>query len=330
MSNEITVQSESAPALMEEMSFEQLTARVQKIEQAIAKVLKPGVDVGVIPGTQKPSLLKPGAEKLAMLFLLDSEYVNEKVFDGNHLTVHSTCTLYHIPTGRRVGSGSGMCSTKESKYALRKAQRLCPKCGKPTIIKPKPRPGRPQSWWCNTYNDGCGSNFKLDDPAIVNQALGEVANDKLPDQWNPVTKIAQKRAKVDAVLGVTGASQFLTQDVEDSMEEEEPAPAQPEAPPQAASAPQNGQPETPQAQAAPKPKTAPKPKSAPASDTITAEQVEEIKAVCAELGYDADEIRDSYRERIGNAQLELKDFTVGMFKNFMLSADTARKRKQAG
>lgn len=326
MSNEITVQTEQSPALMEEMSFEQLTARVQKIEQAIAKVLKPGVDVGVIPGTQKPSLLKPGAEKLAMLFLLDSEYQNEKVFDGNHLTVHSTCTLYHIPTGRRVGSGSGMCSTRESKYALRRGQLVCPKCGKATIIKPKPRPGRPQSYWCNTYNEGCGSNFKLDDPAITEQSRGDVANDKLPDSWNTVTKIAQKRAKVDAVLGATGASQFLTQDVEDTVEEAETQ----EAPSQAASAPTNGQGEMPLAQPKEKPKTAQKAKSAPASDTITAEQVEEIKAVCTELGYDADEIRDSYRERIGNAQLELKDFTIGMFKNFMQSADTARKRKQAG
>jgi hypothetical protein len=47
------------------------------------------------------------------------------------------------------------------------------------------------------------------------QEVGEIENPDLPDLWNTVLKMAEKRARVDAVLAVTGASALFTQDAED-------------------------------------------------------------------------------------------------------------------
>jgi hypothetical protein len=77
-------------------------------------------DFGVIPGGKKPSLWKPGAEKLCLTFRLSPSFTSVETYDGDHLTIKSTCTLTHIPTGRVMGGGEAICSTKEKKYRQRK------------------------------------------------------------------------------------------------------------------------------------------------------------------------------------------------------------------
>ena len=139
--------------------------------------------------------------------------------EGAHLTVLSKCTLYHIPTGNRMGSGMGSCSTKESKYAYRQAKRVCPACGKDAIVRGKPEYGG--GWLCFKKKDGCGSKFAENDALITSQPVGRVPNPDLHDVHNTILKMANKRALVAAVLNVTAASDLLTQDLED-------APPQPE------------------------------------------------------------------------------------------------------
>jgi hypothetical protein len=171
------------------------------------------VDYGVIPGTQKPTLLKPGAEKLSVLFQLDVQLVNEKRWEqDSHLTVISRATAFHAPTGTRLGYGEGVCSTREKKYAKRLAARACPTCSQETIFRSK-KDG--EGWYCWKKKGGCGAQFAADAPAIVGQDAGEKENPDLPDTWNTVVKMAEKRARVDVVLAVTGASALFTQDVED-------------------------------------------------------------------------------------------------------------------
>lgn len=204
-----------------------LSDRLAVIEEAAKKAMKKDVDFGEIPGTNKPTLLKPGAEKLSVLFQLDIQINNEKHFDGQHLTVTSKATAFHAPTGTRVGYGEGMCSTRERKYAYRTSKLKCPECSEETIFKskypPRDNPAAPPGWYCWADKGGCGKNYAADDPAIVGQTRGTVENPDLPDTWNTVLKMAEKRARVDAVLAVTGASALFTQDVEDQ-------PAQPPAP----------------------------------------------------------------------------------------------------
>ena len=62
-----------------ERSIEELVAQSQKIRQAMEQAMEVGHHYGKIPGTAKPTLLKPGAEKLCLLFRLDPQYHSEPV-----------------------------------------------------------------------------------------------------------------------------------------------------------------------------------------------------------------------------------------------------------
>jgi hypothetical protein len=209
----------SSLARRDELTIEDMIAQVTKVHDVMARVMKDGEHYGVIPGTgSKPTLLKPGAEKLCMLFRLDPQYQSAETFEGKHLTVKTTCTLYHIPTGERWGSGEGSCSTKESKYAYRESKRLCPKCGRDAIIRGKKEYGG--GWLCFAKKFGCGSKFLENDATIMAQEVGRVANEDLADQYNTVLKMSNKRALVAAVLNVTAASDIFTQDIEDLQQAE--------------------------------------------------------------------------------------------------------------
>lgn len=196
---------------------EQLLARVKKIRAVQAEVMQEGLHYGKIPGVDKPTLLKPGAEMLGMTFQLDPQFSIDERREGDHLECVVTCTLYHIPTSHRVGSGIGSCSTRESKYAYRKGERKCPECGQAAIIKGKEQYGG--GWLCwnkpEKGKHGCGAKFVDGDKTIENQDAGRVANPDIADQYNTVRKMACKRAHVAAILFACGASELFTQDVED-------------------------------------------------------------------------------------------------------------------
>ena len=217
-------------ALAPQVNAGELVARLDMIRDAADKAMREGVDFGNVPGTDKPTLFKPGAEKLGVLFQLDVQLVNDKTFDGDHLTVVSSATVYHAPTGSRLGYGEGVCTTKERKYAYRKQERTCPSCGEAAVIKGKAEYGG--GWLCWKKRDGCGAKFPDGDKSIEDQAAGEIDNPDLPDLWNTVVKMAEKRARVDAVLAVTGASALFTQDMEDTATQT--SEAQTESRPQAA------------------------------------------------------------------------------------------------
>jgi predicted RNA-binding Zn-ribbon protein involved in translation (DUF1610 family) len=222
-------------AVVPQVQAEDLVQRLEVIQTAADRAMKDGVDYGKVPGTDKPTLLKPGAEKLGVLFQLDVQIVNEKIWGpGEHLTVIAHATVFHAPTGARLGYGEGACSTREKKYGKRTAKRKCPTCGAEQINRSKypPRENRSADpgWYCHAKFGGCGAQFDATDPAIVDQKQGEVENPNLADMWNTVLKMAEKRARVDAVLAVTGASAIFTQDVEDQPRDEPPPepPAKPE------------------------------------------------------------------------------------------------------
>ena len=204
-------------AVPDELSVEQLVSRVEKVHEVQKRVMKDGIHYGVIPGCEKPTLLKAGAEILALTFKLDAEFEQEKEFDGEHLTVYSTCTLYHAPTGIRAGSGKSACSTKEEKYAYRHASRRCPECGNESVIKGRQEFGG--GWLCWKKKNGCGFKFPDGDKRIESQPEGKVPNDRIPDCYNTVIKMADIRAHRAAILFTTAASDVFTQD----MEETEPA-----------------------------------------------------------------------------------------------------------
>ena len=169
-----------APFLASSMTAEDVSAHVSLVKDAMTKAMVKGEDFGTIPGCDKPTLFKPGAEKLCVLFRLAPSFETVEHFDGNHLTVRSKCTLTHINSGRPIAQGDAICSTKEKKYAKRKL------------------------------------NGKV------------VDNQELPDCYNTVLKMADKRALVAAALVATAASSIFTQDMGDDEkpEEKEPVEAQ--------------------------------------------------------------------------------------------------------
>jgi hypothetical protein len=208
-------------AVTPQVKASELVARLSVIREAMQTAMVNGIDYGRVPGTEKPTLFKPGAEKLGVLFQLDLQYVNEKIWGPEeHLTVISHGTVFHAPSGTRQGYGEGVCTTRERKYAYRKQERLCPACSMPAVIAGKPEYGG--GWVCWGKRGGCGSKFAEADAQITGQEVGEVENPDLPDLWNTVVKMAKKRAQVDAILSVTGASALFTQDAAEDQREPPP------------------------------------------------------------------------------------------------------------
>lgn len=167
------------------MTVDALLSQRSLITEAMQKVMKRDVDFGRIGGGDKDSLLQPGAQKLCMVFRLAPLFESKEIIDGNHLTIKATCTIRHSPTGMVLGSGEGLCTTKEKKYAKRK------------------------------------ENGRI------------VDNANLPDLYNTILKMANKRALVAAVLNVTAAGDIFTQDLVDEKDEplvvpdrDEPKPAE--------------------------------------------------------------------------------------------------------
>lgn len=221
--NEKAVMQKMTSAISAEMSVQELIGQVRLIQNAMQLVMKEGEHYGVVPGTKKNVLLKPGAEKLLLLFRLAPTYGVDQVYENDgHFNVTTTCTLTHAPTGSIAGAGMGMCTSKESKYAYRQGKRACPACGAEALIKskfpPKFDPQGDNAWFCFPKNGGCGKEYASDDEDITKQNTGRVPNPDLPDTYNTVLKMSNKRALVAAVLNVTAASDIFTQDLEDLPE----------------------------------------------------------------------------------------------------------------
>jgi ssDNA-binding Zn-finger/Zn-ribbon topoisomerase 1 len=223
------------------MSLSLAVQRRDVIIQAVRDLMKAEQDFGVIPGTQKPTLYQPGADKLNNLFGLVPRFETvERTEDwtgaqhgGESFFSYTVkCRLYRGDF--LMGEGDGSCNSWESKYRYRSAERTCPNCGKPTIIKGKAEYGG--GWICFAKKGGCGAKFSDNDPAIKEQIVGRVPNPDIADVVNTVLKMANKRAKIAATLNATSAHEFFTQDVEDMPEfagHEPPTPT-PQSKPQAA------------------------------------------------------------------------------------------------
>lgn len=192
--------------------------RLANIVRALRNdVFRDGHDFGIIPGTgDKPTLLQPGMEKLMRALKLRPEYVEKsrvEDFDSGVIFYRYECRLVEYETGLCVSTAIGSANSRESKWRYRNADRVCPNCGKGTIIKGKAEYGG--GWLCFAKKGGCGSKFKDGDPAIEAQAVGKVENPDIFDQMNTIDKMAQKRALGSAIKGAANVSEFFTVDLED-------------------------------------------------------------------------------------------------------------------
>jgi ssDNA-binding Zn-finger/Zn-ribbon topoisomerase 1 len=209
------VKQETALVLAEHlpMTLELLKQFKDATENEITGFIK-GIDFVEIPGVPKPFMAQPGAEKLGRRVRLRPDYGTPEIVSypehPGHREVRVKCKLYSIITGEQWGEGIGVCSTLESKYRYRQANRKCPECGKEAIIKGKKEYGG--GWLCWKKNGGCGAKYQEDDPVILEQQTGRVENPDIADVYHTIEMMAQKRAFIKAIRTVTATSDKFTQD----------------------------------------------------------------------------------------------------------------------
>lgn len=175
-----------------------------------------GTDFGKIPGCgPKPTLYLPGAQKSTMYFNCFPTYKIKKDDLGTgHVEFTIRCLLFSRGSRDQVGEGVGCCSTMESKYRFRKAEKVCPKCGQNAIIRGKAEYGG--GWICFEKKGGCKAKFADNAQAITSQPEGLVENEDLWGIRNTILKMAKKRAFVDAAITLGCLSELFTQDIEDT------------------------------------------------------------------------------------------------------------------
>mgnify|MGYP000895451160 CR=1 FL=1 len=175
----------------------QIRNQVNLIQSVMKAVMKKDVHYGIIPGCDKPSLYKPGAEKLLSTFQIS---VEPEVIDLSTPDEARYRVLAHgvyRNTGVSVGTGIGECSSNEEKYKWRRAS-----CDEEFDAAPE---DRKRIKWGKTRNGGAYQ---------VKQVRTEIA-----DVANTILKMAKKRAQIDLTLTSTAASDIFTQDIEDLPEE---------------------------------------------------------------------------------------------------------------
>jgi len=218
--NEITVTEAQPGFLAPVVTAQAALAAYQAKKDLIDGIMKPTVDFGVIPGSSKPTLLKAGAEKATSFFGLSPHFKDAGIVEDWTGEQHGgepffyyrrTCELWR--GNMIVASVDGSCNSWEKKYRYRSSERVCPMCGKATIIKGKEEWGG--GWLCYAKKGGCGAKFRDNDTSITEQATGQVKNPDVADIVNTILKMADKRALVAATLIATGLSEYFTQDIED-------------------------------------------------------------------------------------------------------------------
>lgn len=179
----------------ETLTAVQVRAQVNLIQEVMKSVMKKDTHYGTIPGCQKPTLYKAGAEVLATTFRLavDPEVTDLSNNDEIRYRVRVKLTAAN---GNFVGVGIGEASTNEEKFMWRKAV-----CKEEFEATPEDR--KRVKW--SKSKDGAYSQDQV--------------RTNISDLANTVLKMAKKRAQIDAILTATAASDIFTQDIEDLPEE---------------------------------------------------------------------------------------------------------------
>ena len=236
----------AAPVLTSDQYLQQYS-RIQGFYEV---VMVSGIDYGVIPGTEKPTLLKPGAQKLGVLFGLSAKWeIIEMITDWTgqdhsgepFLYYRMKVDLYQGP--RMVSSAVGSANSWEGRYRFRwqaesdipsniDIERLESRTSEFTewgwaIEKRETqgRYGKPVEYW-DMFEEAIADDSAVqtmkqnrrgeEQPAwSIRSVAYKVPNMDVGDLDNTIMKQALKRAYVDAMLYATGASSFFTQDVED-------------------------------------------------------------------------------------------------------------------
>jgi hypothetical protein len=236
------------------MSMEIALARRAAIVEFTRRIMVRDQDFGEIPGTNKPTLLKPGAEKLCNFFGLEPEFTPiledldwTGALHGGEAFCYARYRCRLQREGRVVGVGEGSCNSWEVRYRYRwVAEDQVPTHFDRTVL-PKRESRRmlcefdfaieraettgayaksAEHWqmFRDAIRNGTARQVEkatrrgnsIAWEIDVDLALFRIPNPDVADVVNTIQKMAQKRALVAATLIATSASEFFTQDVEDA------------------------------------------------------------------------------------------------------------------
>lgn len=199
MSSQALVKVENELAVRDQFgsghAIKEYVERFNMLVEFVKTVMKKDVDFGTIPGTDKPTLLKPGAEKLNTFFHLRAipELVS-KVEDwaGGFFYYQYRSNIYKGDT--LVCAAEGSANSKEKKYRWRNVPSWkATEDDKRQALRQEQRTGKG------------GKSY----------TVYVIENTEPFDIVNTLQKMAQKRALVAATLLAVNASEFFTQDIED-------------------------------------------------------------------------------------------------------------------
>ena len=196
--------SKQLMTLPDEQTFRHDIEAINKFQKIVRATMVDGQDYGVIPGTSKPTLLKPGAEKIAKLLGLSDLYeiVDRQEDWGKPFFRYLVrCKLVSVSSGVTISEGLGECNSMESKYRWR-------------WVWPDDVSDNEKSTLVFRRTKNGGKQYRID-------------NDDIYSQVNTVLKMAKKRALVDAALSAGRLSEVFTQDIEDIPSVSEPQSSQP-------------------------------------------------------------------------------------------------------
>jgi len=177
------------------LTAQQIRTNVNLIQQVLKSVFVKDVHYGTIPGTPKPTLYKPGAEKIMVLFRLNGKPHIKDLSTPDEIRYRVSVMVTHQVTKHEIGWGVGECSSNETKY-------------KWIGVKfPTDWDGTPEDRRREIWKQGREKPYKVQQ---VRANISDVAN--------TVLKMAKKRALVDATLTCTAASDVFDQDIEDMPE----------------------------------------------------------------------------------------------------------------
>jgi len=177
-------------------AIQQLQARMETVLAVMANVLEDGKDYGRIPGTDKPTLYKPGAEKLMLTFRLAAARPTIEDLSTDDEVRYRVSVPIEGDDCRVLAVGIGEASTNEERYRWRK-----PVCDEEWDETPAHL--RREKW------------FKGKEKAYK----GKQIRTSPADLANTVLKMAHKRGFIHGTLLATGASSVFNQDLEDFSKE---------------------------------------------------------------------------------------------------------------
>lgn len=171
------------------MAVADIISHVALVQEVMRAVMKPDVHFGVIPGTDKPTLLKQGAEVLCMAFRVADSYQVEDLSTDDVVRYRVTCIGTHQTTGVVLGSGMGEASSAEEKYKWRKA-----------------------------FDDEFNATPENMRRIKKGKYTTKQVRTEPADLANTVLKMANKRAKIAMTINVTACGDMFGQDLEDMDE----------------------------------------------------------------------------------------------------------------